>query len=198
MEERRSARHCESACLQHDKPRQTYECRAGTPRGNVAHRHCQITVIAEDFLARLERVKKSGDRQWSARCPAHADKGPSLTVKDSDGSLLIHCFAGCSAAEIVSAIGLNLSDLFPPRDDRERAIYRRERFIKGTLKDLEHELTIAMIVLGDVISGKAITPTDIERAMKARATIITLLREIPYSAPMHGGNRLPKRFQSVA
>ncbi|WP_235001463.1 hypothetical protein [Nitrosovibrio sp. Nv4] len=30
--------------------------------------------------------------------------------------MLIHCFAGCSAYEIVSAVRLDLSDLFPPRE----------------------------------------------------------------------------------
>jgi hypothetical protein len=30
--------------------------------------------------------------------------------------VLLHCFAGCSVHEVVSAVGLDLSDLFPPRE----------------------------------------------------------------------------------
>ena len=32
-----------------------------------------------------------------------------------DETILLKCFAGCSAYEIVSAVGLELSDLFPER-----------------------------------------------------------------------------------
>ncbi len=139
-------------------------------------------MIAEDFISRLEKVRKAGDRSWSARCPAHADKSPSLRVTDTDGALLIHCFAGCSAAEIVAAVGLNLSDLFPPRDPRERAIYARERFTKGTLKDLQFELSVAMIILGDLASGKPLKPADADRAQRARKTILKLVAELSVAA----------------
>lgn len=135
-------------------------------------------MIAEDLLARLEKVRKAGDRSWSARCPAHADKGPSLRITDKDGMILIHCFAGCGAAEVAAAIGVNLSDLFPPRDPRERAIYAREKLTKGTLKDMQHELTVAMMILGDLVSGKPLKPKDIERGQRAKATIVKLLGEL--------------------
>ncbi len=139
----------------------------------------QARVIAEDLLARLERVRKSGERSWSARCPAHADKGPSLSVTDRDGTILIHCFAGCTPAEIVAAAGLKLADLFPPRDKHERAAYRRAKFTQGTIKELEHELTVALVILADVTSGKVLAPKDIERAKKARASIVKFIRELP-------------------
>lgn len=139
-------------------------------------------MIAEDFIARLEKVRKAGDRSWSARCPAHADKGPSLRVTDRDGKILIHCFAGCAPAEIATAAGINLSDLFPPRDAREQANYRRERFTKGTLKDFEHELTISLIILSDLISGRPLKPADIDRAKKAQGLLFKLHRELSQAA----------------
>lgn len=139
-------------------------------------------MIAEDFIARLEKVRGTGDRQWSARCPAHADKGPSLSIKDSDGKILINCFAGCGAADIVSAVGLRLSDLFPPSNDAERAIYRRERFTKATLKDMRQELMISLITLGDLISGRALKPQDFERARRARETILRFIGELDKAA----------------
>jgi hypothetical protein len=139
-------------------------------------------VIAEDVIARLERVRKAGDRSWSARCPAHADKGPSLRITDKDGKILIHCFAGCAPADIVAAMGLNLADLFPPRDEHEAANYRRQRFTRSTIKELEHELTLALIVLSDVTSGKVPQPADVERAKVARGRIIKFMRELQTAA----------------
>ena len=69
------------------------------------------------LLDRLEKVRKTGPGRWIACCPAHDDHSPSLALRElDDGRVLVHCFAGCSAHEIVSAVGLDLSDLFPPRE----------------------------------------------------------------------------------
>jgi len=65
------------------------------------------------LLSRLEKVKGKFP-SWMALCPSHADNGPSLhvTAKD-DGKVLIKCFAGCGASDVMTAIGLSLSDLYP-------------------------------------------------------------------------------------
>ena len=62
----------------------------------------------------LNNVKKvSGG--YMARCPVHDDKNPSLSITEGDdGRVLLKCFAGCSTEEIVKALGLTMSDLFPP------------------------------------------------------------------------------------
>lgn len=71
----------------------------------------------DEFVARLENLRKAG-HGWGARCPAHVDRANSLSVATgTDGRLLVHCFAGCTIAEIVGAMGLHLSDLFP--DDQQ-------------------------------------------------------------------------------
>lgn len=68
-------------------------------------------------LSSLDMVKASGTG-WIARCPAHEDGRPSLTIGEGDdGRVLLHCFAGCSPAAICDAIGLQTGDLFI-RDDR--------------------------------------------------------------------------------
>ena len=75
-----------------------------------------------NVLNALNGVKKTGQNKWVARCPAHEDKSPSLAIKElDDGRILLHCFAGCSVDEVVCAIGLELSDLFPEK------IAKRER-----------------------------------------------------------------------
>lgn len=50
---------------------------------------------------------------WIARCPAHADRSPSLSVKrGGDGRALVRCHAGCDIVSVVKALGLGLRDLF--------------------------------------------------------------------------------------
>lgn len=39
------------------------------------------------------------------RCPAHDDRTPSLSVSLGQHAILFHCFAGCSRAEVISALG---------------------------------------------------------------------------------------------
>jgi hypothetical protein len=69
-------------------------------------------VTVEEFLGRLERVKRSG-KGWTARCPAHEDQHASLSVSEGDDDrVLVHCFAGCTAGEIVAAMGLRMADLY--------------------------------------------------------------------------------------
>ena len=51
---------------------------------------------------------------WSARCPAHEDRRPSLSVSEGDdGRALVRCHAGCEFEQICEAVGLQPSDLMP-------------------------------------------------------------------------------------
>ncbi len=67
----------------------------------------------EKVLARLKGVRASR-RGWTACCPAHGDRVPSLSIGLGEhGQVLLKCFAGCSVACIVQAMGLTMMDLFP-------------------------------------------------------------------------------------
>ncbi|APC16500.1 virulence-associated protein E [Pseudomonas frederiksbergensis] len=72
------------------------------------------SACLEKVLSCLDKVKSTGPNKWKACCPAHDDKNPSLTITEtSDGTVLLKCWAGCNARDIVTAIGLELRDLFP-------------------------------------------------------------------------------------
>ena len=66
------------------------------------------------FLSRLPAYTRSGPASFKACCPAHDDKTPSLSIKRlPDGRLLIHCFAGCGAIDVLDSMGLDYGDLYP-------------------------------------------------------------------------------------
>jgi putative DNA primase/helicase len=69
-------------------------------------------TAATRLLDKLDKVKANGANQWIARCPAHEDGNPSLSVKAVDGRALVYCFAGCQPADIVAAIDMRMLDLF--------------------------------------------------------------------------------------
>lgn len=75
----------------------------------------------EDILSRFEGVEQSAPDSWMARCPAHGDSNPSLSITlKPDGKVLMHCFTGCTVEEICAAVGLKVSDLMPERPKIER------------------------------------------------------------------------------
>jgi hypothetical protein len=68
-------------------------------------------MTTDEVLARLKGVTGRGPT-WQARCPAHDDRKPSLTVTDAGDKTLLHCKGGCSTESIVSTMGLTMADLF--------------------------------------------------------------------------------------
>ena len=72
-----------------------------------------ISAPVKGILDRLQNVRPNGNGR-TALCPAHDDRNNSLSVGEgSDGRVLLKCFAGCDASEIVTALGLEMRDLFP-------------------------------------------------------------------------------------
>src|SRR4051812_42542391 len=72
-------------------------------------------VLAE-LEARGAAPRRSGEG-WSARCPAHDDHDPSLSVSEGrDGRALLRCAAGCEWKAVTAALGLVPAELFPLRD----------------------------------------------------------------------------------
>ncbi|MHB1959413.1 MAG: hypothetical protein ACYCO5_10320 [Acidobacteriaceae bacterium] len=73
-------------------------------------------MIAESF-AELVTARRIGPGRWQAKCPAHADKRPSLAIAQGRDAVLLRCWsAGCSPESICAALGLGLRDLFSDAD----------------------------------------------------------------------------------
>ena len=52
-------------------------------------------------------------RGWTAQCPAHDDRKPSLSIAEGeDGRVLLKCFACCTTNSICDALGLRVAELF--------------------------------------------------------------------------------------
>ncbi len=69
-----------------------------------------------DILNRLKEVRPQPDGGYTALCPAHDDHRRSLSVGIApDGTILLHCHAGCTTEAVTKAIGFEMKDLFPER-----------------------------------------------------------------------------------
>jgi hypothetical protein len=72
-------------------------------------------MTSVERLVDLLHAKRNGNG-WQAKCPAHEDHQPSLSIHEgADGRVLLKCFAGCATVNIVAAVGLTMRDLFPAR-----------------------------------------------------------------------------------
>lgn len=97
-------------------------------------------------LGRLVGAKQIGTQQWKARCPAHDDRDPSLSLGvGAKGQALLTCHAGCSLEAICDALNISVAELFPHsvrkskktgtasaeyiyRDEKGEPLYRVLRF----------------------------------------------------------------------
>ena len=129
----------------------------------------------EKLLGRLQRVKPRGQGKWFASCPTsahkHGDRTPSLSVKElSDGGILLHCFAGCETEDVLSAVGMNFSDLYPPK--HKHVLGERPGWsMRDILLIISDEVLVLLIAAEQVIRGKPLTEQDGERVALAVSRI---------------------------
>ena len=142
-------------------------------------------MSAEGLIAKLTGVQGHGPR-WRAICPAHESKHRSRTLvvqELPDGRVLIKCFAGCEVYSIVSAVGLELADLFPPKpaffDDTKRPARVRKPWTPGEVAAaLRVPLTEAFMLLRKTGSGARLTLEDLERCLVTADVCADLLDEL--------------------
>ena len=111
----------------------------------------------DEIADRLEHKRRSGKGGYIARCPAHNDRSPSLSITPGDdGRVLIHCHAGCPPLDVLAAIGLDWADVF--EEDREIRSGGRARHSVETVDGLIIEIAEA-----DIAAGRRLSGDDVER-----------------------------------
>lgn len=129
----------------------------------------------DTLLARLDGVRKRGGGRWSCRCPAHDDRGPSLSVRLADDeTILIHCFAGCEPNDVLAAVGMNIRDLFPKALGHHRIPKRRGLSAFDALRAVRLEVLVFTFIAEEVAGG-ATDPQLCRRAQLAADRINTAL-----------------------
>lgn len=126
-------------------------------------------MAIHDLLNTLSKVKKTGPSRYIALCPAHPDKRPSLTITEKDdGMVLLKCWAGCGAADVLNAVGLEFDALYPARTDDHRSKPVRKPWNPADLLQImAFEATVARICAADVARGRPLTEADTQRLITA-------------------------------
>ena len=137
------------------------------------------------LLSRLERVKATKPGHWSASCPGplhnRGDRTPSLRIAiGDDGRALVICGAGCAVPDILAPIGLELSDLFPPRQITHAGpipAHRRPKISdRDLLEVIRREVSIVATAGEELLAGP-LAPPDLERLRAAVRRLFGVLSE---------------------
>ena len=135
----------------------------------------------EVILPRLDN-KKSYREGWRADCPArqHKSRNTLWISERDDGSIGMHCFAGCEPLEVLHAIGLELRDLFPksmedrsPRERNERRQFGRIAKYEAARSSLERAARIIWVAGLQLRAGESLNSIDEQQLDSAIETIET-------------------------
>ena len=136
----------------------------------------------DQLLARLDAPKPTGRDRWRAACPVCGERNRStLSVGVGDsGAVLLRCFkSGCGPDEIAAALGLELSDLFPPKESHAGPMQRRRLLSAGqALGLLGDESQLIALCAANIGHGVTLTDDDRARCLTAAGRIAYLRDEV--------------------
>lgn len=121
----------------------------------------------EKLLSRLEKVEQlpagSHNARYRACCPAHDDKKPSLSVTlAQSGAILLKCWTGCSAEEIIGAVGMEMTELFPPMDRHHHPKERRPFSADQAASVIASDASILVMAAAKLRNKEPLTPKDMD------------------------------------
>lgn len=135
-----------------------------------------ILMPIEKLLSALNNVRSRGHNKWIASCPTREDKHPSMAITLCDnGIILIKDFGGESILEILKAIGMNFSDLYPDKIGEYFKPIRRPFNPADILACLANEIIVVLAVATDLIAGKVQSVIDYKRLALAVSRISSAL-----------------------
>jgi hypothetical protein len=127
------------------------------------------------LISRLSGVRMMGQHHGIALCPAHPDRSPSLSFREiDDGRVLVKCFGGCGAIDVLDSLGLTWSALFPDKGHQSAPPSRSKIPAGDLLKILHEEALVVGIIAADLLSRRSISEPDWKRLSVAVGRIGTV------------------------
>jgi hypothetical protein len=99
----------------------------GGHRDGLANTSGPARMMIERIIRALG-ARRSGS-SYMAKCPAHDDRNPSLSIREADGKVLLKCRAGCSQSDVIDA--LKLKGLWPTQSEVHRKIVATYDYTDG-------------------------------------------------------------------
>jgi CHC2 zinc finger len=127
-------------------------------------------MSATELISRLQKVRRTGKGTWTACCPAHQDKSPSLSIRETDdGRVLLHCFSGCDVESILEAVGLTFDDLFPGSHENRKSESRP--FPASDVLRLIAKEALIVAATAKTLTNRRLTEKEVDRAIESASLI---------------------------
>lgn len=120
---------------------------------------------------------------WMAKCPAHVDRTPSLSIRDSNGTVLVRCHAGCEQEDVLAA--LRSRGLWP--DNGVACANPEARCRRDALDDARNATARTEMALRIWDQSTVAAATLVHRYLHLRG----IVQGIPESIRFHRGLRHP-------
>jgi hypothetical protein len=140
-------------------------------------------MMSAETLAKALGGRRAG-AGWMARCPAHDDQEPSLSIRDvDDGKVLVYCHTRCSQEQVIAA--LKLRGLWAGNGSYRTSIGARQVDAAARAKCVETDRTRAVLDIWRTSRPAAGTPVEVY--LRSRA----LLLPLPPVLRFHNGLKHP-------
>jgi hypothetical protein len=120
-------------------------------------------------LERLQNVRKAG-RGWRADSPVTGSKGAVSIAEADNGSVLVNDFSAAGVHEVLAAIGLRPSDLFPTSERAQTPADRKANRdalalvgLRSAAEVIGRESKVVLAAVGWLLKGEALPDSEIER-----------------------------------
>jgi hypothetical protein len=139
---------------------------SGVNSGEIRQPHVNpLEVVVQRLEARRE------GKGYRSLCPCCGGKSRKVAIAEGDeGRVLIHAFCGCSAVDVLGAVGLALADLYPARhwpaspEERRRARRAiRETGWASALAVLSLESKVALVAARQLAAWGFLSVEDDDR-----------------------------------
>ena len=127
-------------------------------------------MSANELISRLHKVRRTGNGTWMAICPAHADRSPSLSIRETeDGRVLLHCHGGCDVESVLDSVGLMFDDLFPESHEHRKSESRP--FPASDVLRLIAKEALIVAATAKTLTKRRLTEKETDRAIESASLI---------------------------
>lgn len=119
--------------------------------------------ILSELSTKLDKFRRLSEGRYSACCPVHGDKTPSLGISLKPGGIwVMHCFScGANGQAVCDSLGIDVTALFPPSDNPRYEKQPRIGFSAWQLLHcLQSDLVRLLIVANELKTNQALSSED--------------------------------------
>ena len=144
------------------------------PSGETAQENTRPNYTTSNIdliLSKLHKVRQTSHGQYTSCCPAHGDRNPSFMIRDDQGKILLRCLAGCDLYDILSALGISITDLFPSNPNYYSSPIKNPFPAASVIRCIQTEALIVATAACNVANGIELTEEDRQRVVLAASRI---------------------------